>query len=157
MGLWFSILALGRVLGTNSHIFILNYIWTNLKCCLDQSWGIVLVVYLWKPNTFIFKNKIWMGRYLCIKPKKADILQPHLLIWLRCTDKIIIWESFTQRMLITAQTFPYLVLAETAKQSRLTELEKVHPGVGCKKVACSQNNDTNRKNSLGKPLSFWLN
>ena len=34
-----------------------------------------------------------------------------------------------------AQTVHYLalVLAETAKQSPLTEFEKVHPGVGCKK------------------------
>ena len=44
-------------------------------------------------------------------------------------------------MLMTAQTVSYLalVLAETAKQSPLTELEKIYPGVGCKKVS-SQNN-----------------
>ena len=59
-------------------------------------------------------------------------------------------------MLMTAQTVSYLALesVETAKQSRLTELEIVHPGGGCKKVASSQKNDTNWKNSLGKPLSF---
>ena len=62
-------------------------------------------------------------------------------------------------MLMTAQTVSYLalVLAETAKQSRLTELEIVHPGVGCKKFSSSQNNDTNWKNTLGKPPSFCHN